>query len=135
MIFKSQVLGCGGNSIIQCYLYSVVDSTWNLYPSGVTRYSSVGSIVFKEKFYFFDDKNPVIFNPETLLWSTWPMMPRNQYYSCTVVSKNTLLRFGGDPCYRCIYQYSSVNESWTEISTSSVPMDMYVCFIMRSFTK
>ena len=102
MFFKNQVLGCGTDGwVTVCYLYNVVNNTWDLYPSGTTQYGFENSVVFQNKFYFFHYKNPVIFDPETVSWSNWTQVPIFSYYSCTVVYKNTLLRFG--PSYSYVF--------------------------------
>jgi hypothetical protein len=104
----------------------VVNNTWDLYPSGTNEFGFINSIVFQNKFYFFHDENPVIFDPETILWSNWTQVPNFSRYSCTVVYKNTLLRFGGGTYgfYRAIYQYDFKNDSWVQLNSSNAPMDL-----------
>jgi len=127
MFFKNQVLGCGTSfSTTQCFLYNVVNNTWNPYPSGTTQYGFAQSFVFQNKFYFFHPTNPVIFDPEKILWSNWTKVPNYSQYSCTVLYKNTFIRFGGNVngFYRAIYQYYFQNDSWVQLNTTNAPMDM-----------
>jgi hypothetical protein len=126
MFFKNKVLGCGGDlgSIVYCKLYNVANNSWTLFPTGAMQYRTLGSVVINNKFYFFHDTNPSIFDPATNSWTIWPVAPMFSTYSSTVVYKNAIYRFGGHNARKKVFYFNPSINSWIQLN-STAPMEMY----------
>ena len=124
MLFKSQLLVCGGAPVTQCFSYNVANDTWNFFASSETlSFYNYASIAFNGKFYFFSPFQTVVYDPNTNNWTSLPGPPMLDEPFCIVVYKNTLLKFGGDTSCRCVHQMTTSN-SWTQIPTST-SFDIY----------
>ena len=104
MLLNKQVLACGGLHNLNCYMYDVLTNTWSIY-SNATRSHNYGGVVHNRKIYLTDYSKPEVFDPSSKLWSTWPVAPTDESFSCYVSWKNYIIKFGG-------YSYASALQVW-----------------------
>jgi len=122
MLFKNQVLGCGpSTSGILCFLYNVSDNIWTAFDG--SQYLTTSSLVCNNKFYFFHETNPSIFDPFTKSWTKWPVVPFFSVYLCAVVHGKSILSFGGFDRQK-VFKYDTVSNSWIQLN-STAPINMF----------
>ncbi len=79
----------------------------------------------KKKLYISDDDNPVVFDPVSNSWSSWPAPSmKTGDGACLVAWKDTFLSFGGSLNRRVVQVFNHSSNTWKVLDSSSVPIDI-----------
>ena len=130
LLYKNQILSCGGLTTTNCYIYFPKNNTWNLYAIGPSDNYYSSNAVYQGKFYLSkaETTTPLtkIYDLATKTWtSSWPIPPDVSYLGCLVQWEDSFIRFGGQSNLREILQYNITLKTWTSLNSSSFPMDVW----------
>ena len=130
LLYKKQILSCGGLTTTNCYIYFPLNNTWDLYAIGPSDNYYSSNAVYQGKFYLSKAENSIplakVFDPANKAWtSSWPIPPDVSYLGCLVQWEDSFIRFGGQSNLREILQYNITLKTWTSLNSSSFPMDVW----------
>ena len=74
-LLDKQIVGFGGNSNPNCYLYDVATNSWSIYSTGIVQHNYEKGVVHQGKIYLLDDTGSQVFDPITKILATWPNPP------------------------------------------------------------